>query len=425
NMEIIAFDFYENAFKICDDYTHRLEEQAAKKGAHNNHKANANTLNPSGFAVDNSTEEYSTDDNNVMSSSHASINQDSGLEDEEAGLFSSDGMDYSAAEILELKSKRDQLQSLLSESNATANGRQTVVSLGSSQRDYRTRHASSSHVVGSHAGSPGGQSRKNRNGGRGYGSGNKSNNGNARQSLGIGSSSSSQRSGAGVVVADNSTLVIDTNCLIADWTLIQRLVNADRWTVIIPLAVITELDGLKNNPAPLGPAAEAALTYLEGSLAMRPKPRRLKIQTSRGNYMNDLSFRVESFNYEKQQPQQQQQQQQQQRRHRRAASGGGGAGGWSSYEDRDDDDYDDDEEIMRNHNVDDFILGLCLWHQENGPSSAMGTACTGSSKGEIYLVTDDRNLRVKARARTVEVLDKDDLGWMTGHSFSGASSSQR
>ncbi|KAF9296574.1 hypothetical protein BGZ74_010256 [Mortierella antarctica] len=80
---------------------------------------------------------------------------------------------------------------------------------------------------------------------------------------------------------------------------------------------------------------------------------------------------------------------------------------------------------MRNHNVDDFILGLCLWHHEHpalssvsspalsSPSLGGGYSSSGST---IYLVTDDRNLRVKARARSVDVLGKDDLLWMAANS---------
>ncbi|KAF8952449.1 hypothetical protein BGZ46_003479 [Entomortierella lignicola] len=376
HMEIIEFDFCENAFKISDAYEAQIEEYTNSINHPKNYSALHGAL---------SVEEYSTDDN-FMSSSHASVSQDSGIEDDDAGLFSSDGMDYSTAEIMELKSKRDQLKSLLSESNS--NGRQTV-SIGSLRRDYRPRTGTS---YGGGVGGSNGYGKKVKNGGR-YGD-------RLNQVSGEKRSSQQQQQQRGAMVGENSILVIDTNCLIADWTVIQRLVAADRWTVIIPLAVITELDGLKNNPPPLGPAASGALNYLEGCLAMRPKPRRLKIQTSRGNYMNDLSFRVESFNYEKQP--------QYQPHHKKTASGGG----MLNYDDRDDEEYGGDEEIMRNHNVDDFILGLCLWHQENIPAP-ISSPSIGSPVQGIYLVTDDRNLRVKARARSVEVLGKDDLGWMT------------
>ncbi|KAF8945421.1 hypothetical protein BGZ47_002669 [Haplosporangium gracile] len=384
HMEVIEFDFCDNAFKINEDYAAQAEEAGLQAG---------------------SAEDDTTDDN-LLSSSHASLSQDSGLEDEpvlssafnEMGTF--DGHSPNA-DILELKSKRDQLKSMLSDNRRAAGA--------ASPKGYGFR------------GGPqdgGASGRRNNKGGRGY-TDRRVQNGGAAPSRAL-------------RVAENSILVIDTNCLVSDWTAIQRVVSADRWTVIIPLAVITELDGLKNNPAPLGPAAAAALDYLEGCLAMRPKPRRLKIQTSRGNYMNDLSFRVESFNYERQVPQQQLQPPQQrskQQRHRRAVSGGGGGGAvgsGGSHDERDQDDeggsegdyyyYDDrDEEIMRNHNVDDFILGLCLWHQENGPSSSSLSPSPMASPavGGIYLVTYDRNLRVKARARSVQVLGKDDLGALT------------
>ncbi|KAG0251239.1 hypothetical protein BG011_007754 [Mortierella polycephala] len=361
HMEVIEFDFGENAFKINEGYAAQAEE-AARVNQHQRHAQNFT-----------STEEYSTDDN-FMSSSHASISHDSGLEEDEATLFSSDGQDYSTSEILELKAKRDQLKSLLN--GPDGKGRKSV-SLGSLQRDYHPNRNMSS------SGSTTGAGGKRTKGGRGYMD--------RRQH---GSNDLHGRSAHRATVADNSTLVIDTNCVVADWTLIQRLVSADRWTVIIPLAVITELDGLKNNPAPLGPAAAAALSYLEESMAMRPKPRRLKIQTSRGNYMNDLSFRVESFNFEKQK-------QQQQRQHKRSSSNGAGGFGSSGQEE---DEYDSDEEIMRNHNVDDFILGLCLWHQENGPfnvpTSPSASPCLGSNRQQrqnVYLVTEPEVSRFWAR----------------------------
>lgn len=333
---------------------------------------------PPALAV--ASDDYSTDEKSLT----FSHDESSGLEEEdETALFSSDGLGFgdhlSTSEILELKSKRDQLKSLLSESNA--NGRMTV-SLGSLQREYKPRSSSSSMAHSGH-GESGGGGRGRRPHQRAYTD--------RRQGGDHG-----QRATTNVTA--NSILVIDTNCLVADWTLIQQLVNADRWTVIIPLAVITELDGLKNNPPPLGPAAAAALTYLENSLAMRPKPRRLKIQTSRGNYMNDLSFRVESFNYEKQHQQQ----------HRKTT--------WSSGGDGDIDEiyYEQDEEIMRNHNVDDFILELCLWHQDK-KTTLPSTSSSSSSTEQpgIYLFTDDRNLRVKARARSMEVLGKVDIGRLT------------
>ncbi|KAG0340863.1 hypothetical protein BG004_006241 [Podila humilis] len=369
DMGVVEFDFCENAFKVNDEYAVQVQETMSSK---------------SGLPLL-VIDDYSTDDA-MMSSSHASISQEeSGFEDD--GVYSDElemgRLGESNTAILELKSKRDQLKMMLSGSNTRQPGREEQ---------------------------PRGQRRPGRQrGGRGF----------MDQRRHQQDQSVSNRR---VQVPENSILVIDTNCIVADWTVVQRLVSVDRWTVIIPLAVITELDGLKNNPAPLGPAAADALTYLEGCLAQRPRMRRLKVQTSRGNYMNDLSFRVESFNYD----QQPQQSQKYYSSHRRSGSTGGDGNGFLSSEWED----DGDEEIIRNHNVDDFILGLCLWHQEHPTSSSgLGSpssfAATGvPSTSVIYLVTDDRNLRVKARARSVEVLSKDDIVWMTSNSTPSSASSQ-
>ncbi|KAF9431137.1 hypothetical protein BGZ94_008287 [Podila epigama] len=375
NMGVVAFEFCDNAFKLNEEYAAQVQEAALAKSV-----------------VPSMTNEGYSSDDGLLSSSHANFSQDeSGLEEE--NVVNGEGSEMSslgdsASGIMELKTKRDQLKMMLSEANVQ-----------SPRRDGQ-RHQSTGNTSG----------RNNAKGGRSAAE--------HRRAHHQDQGNSSRR----VKVADNSVLVIDTNCLVADWTVVQKLVAADRWTVIIPLAVVTELDGLKNNPAPLGPAAAAALTYLEGCLAQRPRMRRLKVQTSRGNYMNDLSFRVESFNYD-QQPSSSGLSLSPSHRynasHRRSSSmGDGGNGGMSSeWED------DGDEEIMRNHNVDDFILGLCLWHQ-NHPAPSMSSSSTSPSMGSpslgstltICLVTDDRNLRVKARARNVDVLGKDDILWMATNS---------
>ena len=59
--------------------------------------------------------------------------------------------------------------------------------------------------------------------------------------------------------------------------------------------MITELDGLRRNATALGSAASAAITYLES--AIRTHARHLKVQTSRGNYLKDLSIRSEAIDF--------------------------------------------------------------------------------------------------------------------------------
>ncbi|KAF9581906.1 hypothetical protein BGW38_000912 [Lunasporangiospora selenospora] len=387
-MEIIEFDFCDNAFKVNEIYLAELEELMPTK--------TESGLSTSHLTVNDGF----TSDDAVMSPSHVSSSYEDAIEDGESldeddlywdGMHDMDPNDP-AAEILELRSKRDRLRSM------------SVDPSLASRRDGRTRGSQRN------LGSGGGKAQQPKSGNRATGSRGYME---RRQQHHRQNGDLHQQRAA--MVTENSTLVVDTNCLISDWTIVQRLVNADRWTVIIPLAVITELDGLKNNPAPLGPAATAAITYLEGCMALpkAKRPKRLKIQTSRGNYMNDLSFRVESFGYDQQQQQQQYQQQQQsspQSSHRRKTTGPGEGEGSTGSEQEDGED-DDDEMIMRNRNVDDFILSLCLWHQEHGQNTWSQQQST--LQQGVFLVTDDRNLRVKARARMVEVLGKDDVTVLT------------
>ncbi|KAG8937431.1 hypothetical protein FRC00_005668 [Tulasnella sp. 408] len=57
-------------------------------------------------------------------------------------------------------------------------------------------------------------------------------------------------------------LVCDTNILLGSLPMVSNLVASQRWTVVVPLAVVTELDGLQNQPTDLGHAATEAFNYL-------------------------------------------------------------------------------------------------------------------------------------------------------------------
>ena len=59
--------------------------------------------------------------------------------------------------------------------------------------------------------------------------------------------------------------------------------------------VITELDGLKVQSSSLGVAAIQALVYLSDNI--RSYGRWLKVQTSRGNYLQDLAIRTEAIDF--------------------------------------------------------------------------------------------------------------------------------
>ena len=90
-------------------------------------------------------------------------------------------------------------------------------------------------------------------------------------------------------------LVVDTNILLSSLPMVSALIESMRWTVVVPLPVIMELDGLASNASPLGDAAQNALTYV--STHVRSHALSLKIQTSKGNYLTTLSVRTEQVDF--------------------------------------------------------------------------------------------------------------------------------
>ena len=98
------------------------------------------------------------------------------------------------------------------------------------------------------------------------------------------------------MVPGYSVLVVDTNILLSSLTEFSALVESGRWTVVVPLPVIMELDSQANgNATPLGQAAEAALRYITASI--RSHSASLKVQTSRGNYLTNLNVRTEQVDF--------------------------------------------------------------------------------------------------------------------------------
>ncbi|CAG8796276.1 28038_t:CDS:2 [Gigaspora margarita] len=168
------------------------------------------------------------------------------------------------------------------------------------------------------------------------------------------------------IVAGYTTIVIDTNCLVGDLNMVKKIIQSDNWVVVIPLVVITELDGLKLNPPPLGTAASEAIKFLEQALSPSNRMKKLKVQTSKGNYVSGISF-SEEF------------------------------------------DFGDGEDKKKN--LDDLILGICLWHAKNHAESSFNNHSEKESNNKevVVLLTNDRNLRVKARARGVDVVSFQDF----------------
>lgn len=137
---------------------------------------------------------------------------------------------------------------------------------------------------------------------------------------------------------------------------------------------MTELDGLRKNPGPLGAAADVAVTYLES--AVRSAARYFKVQTSRGNYLKDLAIRSENIDF----------------------AGDLALGTAFSHD------------LARN--MDDVILKAVAWQRDHfvsrlamvNPRADRRLVPVESSK--VVLVTFDRNLRLKARARGIDAVDE-------------------
>ncbi|KAK7019491.1 PIN domain-containing protein [Favolaschia claudopus] len=90
------------------------------------------------------------------------------------------------------------------------------------------------------------------------------------------------------IVPGYTILVIDTNIRLSSLPMFASMVGSLQWTVVIPLPVVTELDGLSSNPSQLGEAAQAALAYLSSHI--RSHATSLKVQTTKGNYLTSLNF---------------------------------------------------------------------------------------------------------------------------------------
>ena len=78
--------------------------------------------------------------------------------------------------------------------------------------------------------------------------------------------------------------------------MVTSLVESLRWTVVVPLPAIMELDGLASNATALGEAAKAAIEFIASHV--RSHSDALKVQTSRGNYLSSLSVRVEQVDFD-------------------------------------------------------------------------------------------------------------------------------
>ena len=96
------------------------------------------------------------------------------------------------------------------------------------------------------------------------------------------------------VISGFSVLVIGTSILLSSFSIFASLVESLCWTNLVPLAVITELDGITTNNLTLGEAVTAAVEYI--SSHMRSRSRSL-VQMSKGNYLQTLSIPNEQVEF--------------------------------------------------------------------------------------------------------------------------------
>ncbi|KAH9445831.1 hypothetical protein Pst134EB_023664 [Puccinia striiformis f. sp. tritici] len=200
------------------------------------------------------------------------------------------------------------------------------------------------------------------------------------------------------VLPGYTTLVFDTNILIGMLSIVKEILESEQFTIIIPLVVITELDGLKKRindtedlqSQKLGEEAFEAITFLESSIKTYAKI--LKIQTSKGNYLRDLSIRNEQINFQ-------------------------------------DSSSTTNRFITTNtaRNLDDVVLRATSWQLEHFsnrlPSSTnLPSSSEVHNDGEqsetpekVVLLTLDRNLRLKARARGILAADEKQIIYLVKH----------
>uniref|UniRef100_A0A3Q4MJP7 Telomerase-binding protein EST1A n=1 Tax=Neolamprologus brichardi TaxID=32507 RepID=A0A3Q4MJP7_NEOBR len=172
-------------------------------------------------------------------------------------------------------------------------------------------------------------------------------------------------------------LVPDTNGFIDHLTGLKKLLQCGTYIIVVPLIVITELDGLAKGQDSFGGGVESggrnysvsaahvravqenarmAVAFLEKGFEAREQC--LRALTSRGNQLESIAFRSEDM------------------------SGQQG-------------------------NNDDIILSCCLHYCKDKAKDFMPHQRNGTVRlqREVVLLTDDRNLRVKALTRNVPVRD--------------------
>ncbi|KAG1754234.1 hypothetical protein EDB19DRAFT_1665358 [Suillus lakei] len=163
-------------------------------------------------------------------------------------------------------------------------------------------------------------------------------------------------------------LVLDTNIILSSLSAVASIIESLRWTVVLPVPVIMELDGLSLNPSKLGEAAQEAIAYITSHV--RSHSTSLKVQTSKGNYLMSLSVRTEQVDL------------------------------------TDEDSWD--------RCMDDLILKAAIWQDEHwvDRSALLKNAPPvrdDANAVKVVLLSLDRLLRLKARSRQLAAAGEKDL----------------
>ncbi|KAF8418948.1 hypothetical protein EV426DRAFT_299395 [Tirmania nivea] len=171
---------------------------------------------------------------------------------------------------------------------------------------------------------------------------------------------SSRRISARDALRPNYTiLVVDTNLMLSSLDVFKLMVKTNDWTVVVPNTVMTELMGLNSSPT-VGAAASNAIAAIQTSITAKKD---LRIITAKGSNLTNMSTNMGFY-----------------------------------------------KEKLEEHSegadtsIDDVIIAIT---EAQGKLRAEMMRANGSDTGTAQpavLVTDDRNMRVKATAKQVPAL---------------------
>lgn len=198
---------------------------------------------------------------------------------------------------------------------------------------------------------------------------------------------------ASFAVPGYTTLVFDTNILLSPSSaeVFRQLVDSKAWTLVLPLAIVTELEGLRRKrPEPVGERAEEMILWLEHQIKLPGATKWLKVQTSKGNFLTDLSCRSEEIDFKSS-----------------AATSGGTEKHQSSS-----------EEKRQVRTLDEIIL-RCYLHQLSNwmdRRGLMGKSLDNASSRQVtdktpkaLMVTSDRGLRLRVKGKGGKAIGREEF----------------